>query len=147
MFSCRSVATPASVPLFLFCLELQSLNNDTLRESNWQSPSNDTVFSANTNSDKEMRVCLFEMLCVAQTRGVHTLQNPSQRIPQLTAHHETTAEHLLYCTMVSGRQARGDQRGVCRNEIWLNVEVGKQLEQKLMNKMILLEATLLPVYV
>ena len=94
-----------------------------------------------------MRVCLFEMLCVAQTRGVHTLQNPSQWIPQLTAHHKTTTEHLSYYTIVSGRQAQGDQSGVFRNEIWLNVEVGKQFEQKLMNEMILLEATLLPVYV
>lgn len=37
-------------------------------ESHWQGPSNDTVFPAKTNSDKERKVCLFEMLRVAQSQ-------------------------------------------------------------------------------
>lgn len=71
----------------------------------------------------------------------------SQRIPQPTPHPRTTTEQISYDMIFSGRQAQGDQSRVFRKEIWLNVDVGKEFEQKLMNEMTLLEATLLPVYV
>lgn len=72
--SYKSVASLASVPLFVLCLQLQTFNNDILWERHWHSLSNDTVFSAKINSDKEIEACLVEMLCATQ----------SQRCTQLT---------------------------------------------------------------
>lgn len=66
-FSCRTIAAFSSVPLFLFGLEFQPLNDYILWASGWHGLHSDTVLSAKINSDKEIKVCLFEMLRVAQS--------------------------------------------------------------------------------
>ena len=67
-FSCRNIAAFASVLLFWFCLKLQPLNNDILWASGWHGLCLDTVLAAKINSDEEIKVCLFEMLWVAQSQ-------------------------------------------------------------------------------
>lgn len=67
-FSCRTIAAFSSVPLFLFGLEFQPLNDDILWASGWHGLHNDTVLSAKINSDKEIKVCLFETRRVAQSQ-------------------------------------------------------------------------------
>ena len=79
--------------------------------------------------------------------GVHALQNPK---PMDSSADSTSQNHHrtdLILHDILRMAAQGDQSRVFRNEIWLNVEVGKEFEQKLMNEMILLEATVLPIYV
>lgn len=147
VFSCRSIATPASVPLFLFCLKLRSLNNDRLRESlagpkQWHSVPRQNKFRQRKES-----LPIWNAPCCTKPAVCIRYGIQSQWIPQLTPHHKITTEHISYYMIFSGWQPWADQSGVFRIEIWLNVEAGKEFDQKLMNEMILLEATLLPVYV